>query len=177
MPPLLPTFSLVACLPLLLFLLRAQAGVFLTSDMSKNAGPSTSAAKVLNGSVPLDVEGYPVAPPELELQQLHVYIRHGTQRLRSRYVALTQWTVPLGRTGERTPVGVRMADPPASIPQHWMFCHTARNIRAAVASASPAVPGMKESVGGVEVQQQESLQTVRVVERSDGTAAPGEWYV
>lgn len=78
MPPLLPTFSLLACLPLLLLLLRAQAGDFLTSDMSRGAGPSTSAAKAFNGSVPLDVEGYPVAPPELELEQVHVYIRHGT---------------------------------------------------------------------------------------------------
>ncbi|EPS97439.1 hypothetical protein FOMPIDRAFT_1025048 [Fomitopsis schrenkii] len=149
MPPLLPTFSLLACLPLLLLLLRAQAGDFLTSDMSRGAGPSTSAAKAFNGSVPLDVEGYPVAPPELELEQVHVYIRHG----------------------ERTPVGVRMADPPASIPEHWMFCHTARSLHAAVASASPAIPGMK---GDREAQYQESVQTVRVVERSDGTATPGE---
>lgn len=76
--------------------------------------------------------------------------------------------------GERTPVGVRMADPPASIPEHWMFCHTARSLHAAVASASPAIPGMK---GDREAQYQESVQTVRVVERSDGTATPGEWYV
>ena len=81
MLPLLPTFSLLASLPLLLLLLRAQAGVFLTSDMGKGAEPGTSAAKALNGSVPLDVEGYPVAPPELELEQVHVYIRHGTSPL------------------------------------------------------------------------------------------------
>lgn len=77
------------------------------------------------------------------------------------------------RTGERTPVGVRMEDPPASIPKHWMFCHTARNLRAAVASVSPVVPGVVDR----EAPQQESVQTVRVVERSDGTATPGEWYV
>ena len=69
-----------------------------------------------------------------------------------------------------------MADPPASIPKHWMFCHTARDLRAAVASASPAVPGVRESVADGAMQQ-ESLQTVRVVERSDGTAVPGEWCV
>jgi len=118
--------------------------------MNRDAGPS--AARSLNGSVPLDVQGYPVAPPELELEQVHVYIRHG----------------------ERTPVGVRMADPPASIPTHWMFCHTARNFRAAVASASPAVPGVRGLVDGGEAQHQESLRTVRVVERPDGSAAPGE---
>ncbi|TFY59057.1 hypothetical protein EVJ58_g6020 [Rhodofomes roseus] len=76
--------------------------------------------------------------------------------------------------GERTPVGVRMADPPASIPKHWMFCHTARNFRAAVSSATPSIPGVRGPVGGGEAQQQESLRTVRVVERPDGTAAPGE---
>ena len=77
MPPLLPTFSLVACLPLLLLLLRAQAGVFLTDDMGKGTVPSANTVQYPNGSVPLDVEGYPVAPPELELEQVHVYIRHG----------------------------------------------------------------------------------------------------
>lgn len=29
------------------------------------------------GTVPLDVEQYPIAPPELELEQVHVYVRHG----------------------------------------------------------------------------------------------------
>ncbi|KZT70468.1 phosphoglycerate mutase-like protein [Daedalea quercina L-15889] len=123
--------------------------------MNNYAGPSTnvaSAARGLNGSVPLDVSGYPVAPAELELEQVHVYIRHG----------------------ERTPVGVRMADPPASIPKHWMFCHTGRDSRAAIASTSAAVPGMRGPAGAGEVQQQESLRTVHVVERSDGSAAPGE---
>lgn len=28
--------------------------------------------------VPLDVEGYPLAPPGLELEQVHVFVRHGT---------------------------------------------------------------------------------------------------
>ena len=30
------------------------------------------------GHVPLDVDGYPAAPPELELEQVHIYVRHGT---------------------------------------------------------------------------------------------------
>ncbi|KAH9926746.1 uncharacterized protein B0H18DRAFT_331802 [Fomitopsis serialis] len=55
-----------------------------------------------------------------------------------------------------------------------MFCHTARDFRAAVASASPAVPGVRGPVDGGEAQHQESLRTVRVVERLDGSAAPGE---
>ena len=67
-----------------------------------------------------------------------------------------------GSLGERTPVGVRMADPPASIPEHWSFCTTARRFRAAVASnLNPA------DVEGVPVQ--------RVVEREDGSVVEGEW--
>ena len=29
------------------------------------------------GHVPLDVDGYPIAPQDLELEQVHVYVRHG----------------------------------------------------------------------------------------------------
>jgi hypothetical protein len=28
--------------------------------------------------VPLDVDGYPIGPDELQLEQVHVYVRHGT---------------------------------------------------------------------------------------------------
>ncbi|ETW75848.1 hypothetical protein HETIRDRAFT_53924 [Heterobasidion irregulare TC 32-1] len=68
---------------------------------------------------PLDVAGYPVAPRELELEQVHVYVRHG----------------------ERTPVSVRMSDAPASIPEHWIMCKQARRFRAAVAGRDPHSPG------------------------------------
>ena len=65
-------------------------------------------------------------------------------------------------TGERTPVRVRMAEPPASIPARWQQCRTARRFRAAVASSlNPA------DVEGVPVQ--------RVVEREDGSVVEGEW--
>jgi hypothetical protein len=30
------------------------------------------------GHVPLDVDNYPVAPDNLALEQVHVYVRHGT---------------------------------------------------------------------------------------------------
>ncbi|KAJ7627574.1 histidine phosphatase superfamily [Mycena polygramma] len=53
---------------------------------------------------PLDVKGYPVAPPDLKLEQVHVYVRHG----------------------ERTPVGIRLA---AFIPEHWIMCKTGRQFR------------------------------------------------
>ncbi|OCH93949.1 phosphoglycerate mutase-like protein [Obba rivulosa] len=97
------------------------------------------------GHVPLDVDGYPVAPRELALEQVHMYVRHG----------------------ERTPVGVRMSAPPASIPEHWMFCNTARRFRAAVAGRAAAGPLDSEG-------EDESLRLRRVVERRDGTPAIGE---
>jgi hypothetical protein len=31
------------------------------------------------GHVPLDVESYPIAPDNLVLEQVHVYVRHGRQ--------------------------------------------------------------------------------------------------
>ncbi|KAG9311769.1 phosphoglycerate mutase-like protein [Chiua virens] len=68
---------------------------------------------------PLDVEGYPQAPSGLDLEQVHVYVRHG----------------------ERTPVRTRMADPPASIPEHWQMCSVARRFREAVNSTTPSEPG------------------------------------
>ncbi|KAH9897039.1 phosphoglycerate mutase-like protein [Cubamyces lactineus] len=107
---------------------------------------------VKKGHVPLDVDGYPVAPPELELEQVHIYVRHG----------------------ERTPVGVRMADPPANIPEHWMFCNTARQFRAAVASAT-AEEGQDLPFPAVQTgPAAEELRARRIVEQRDGTAALGE---
>ncbi|CDO75738.1 hypothetical protein BN946_scf184921.g14 [Trametes cinnabarina] len=119
-------------------------------DMGLLGGGKANNNSVKRGHVPLDVDGYPVAPSELELEQVHIYVRHG----------------------ERTPVGVRMADPPANIPEHWMFCKTAREFRAAVASAADA-----ESVNFPAVQTGQSVEELRarrIVERRDGTAALGE---
>ncbi|KAF5390113.1 hypothetical protein D9757_003824 [Collybiopsis confluens] len=59
---------------------------------------------------PLDVEKYAVAPSQLELEQVHIYVRHG----------------------ERTPVGIRLTGPPANLPEHWMMCKTARRLQASV---------------------------------------------
>ncbi|KNZ82271.1 putative acid phosphatase SPBC4.06 [Termitomyces sp. J132] len=78
--------------------------------------------------VPLEVENYPIAPNGLVLEQLHVYVRHG----------------------ERTPVGVRLANVPALIPEHWLLCKAARQFHAMAC-------GQKE-----------------MVERTDGKAAEGE---
>lgn len=65
--------------------------------------------------------------------------------------------------GERTPVGVRMANPPASIPEHWPFCTTARQFRASVIGVPKGV------------NEDEQLPLRKVVERPDGTVVEGEW--
>lgn len=78
--------------------------------------------------------------------------------------------------GERTPVGIRMAGPPANIPENWMFCHTARQFRAAVASAAGSGEMSDASVpGSLATRAEEELRARRVVERPDGAAAVGEW--
>ena len=67
------------------------------------------------------------------------------------------------RIGERTPVGIRLAGPPANIPEHWMMCKTARQFKA-------AVTGFVNANGEV-------LQARKVAERRDGRAVDGEWCV
>lgn len=64
--------------------------------------------------------------------------------------------------GERTPVGVRMADPPANIPAFWNLCKTGRRFKAAVTGNNNA---------------SETLEVLRLSERRDGDAHEGEWYV
>ncbi len=100
---------------------------------------------------PLDVEKYPVAPPDLALQQVHVYVRHGECSIRPRNYFLIH-------LGERTPVGVRLADAPASIPQYWQMCTNARRYQAPVVGAS----------------QEQLLSTRKLIEREDGTSLDGE---
>ena len=56
--------------------------------------------------VSLDAEGYPLAPHDMILEQVHVFVRHG----------------------ERAPVGVRLSRGPAPIPEHWMMCKAARSM-------------------------------------------------
>lgn len=94
-----------------------------------------------SSQVPFDVAGYTVAPANLQLEQVHVYVRHG----------------------ERTPVGIRLAGPPANIPEHWMMCKTARRFKAAVTGFVNANPDTGEVP-----------QTRKVVERRDGKSADGE---
>ncbi|KAJ7839577.1 histidine phosphatase superfamily [Mycena olivaceomarginata] len=69
---------------------------------------------------PLDVKGYPVAPQDLELEQVHIYVRHG----------------------ERTPVGIRLAP---FIPEHWLMCKTGRQFRNPVLGNANDVEGTLRS--------------------------------
>jgi hypothetical protein len=71
--------------------------------------------------------------------------------------------------GERTPVGVRLSLPPASIPEHWIMCKTARQFRAAVSGSLPTAE--------VLTHDDNFLQTRKLVERKDGTVEEGEWYM
>ncbi|KAI0776494.1 histidine phosphatase superfamily [Irpex lacteus] len=98
------------------------------------------------GTLPFDVENYPVAPEGLELEQVHLYVRHG----------------------ERTPVRVRMEDPPASIPSRWNMCKTARRFRASVTSDIHQLLDSEASLPS------EELPVRRVVERADGSVVEGE---
>ncbi len=67
-----------------------------------------------------------------------------------------------GMIGERTPVRIRMAESPASIPPSWSLCKTARRFQAAVAS-------------NLSADNDETLPVKKVVEKVDGNVAEGEW--
>ncbi|KAG8804381.1 hypothetical protein FRC16_008903 [Serendipita sp. 398] len=90
----------------------------------------------------LDPEAYPEAPPGLALEQVHVYIRHG----------------------ERTPVGVRMNRPPASIPEYWPMCFAGRKFSAPVWEPSTILN---------EAYSAATVDLNRVVELRNGSATPG----
>ncbi|KAJ6631130.1 histidine phosphatase superfamily [Mycena sp. CBHHK59/15] len=78
-----------------------------------------------SSTAPLDVKGYPVAPDNLKLEQVHVYVRHG----------------------ERTPVGIRLA---SFIPEHWIMCKTSRQFRAPVSGNAGDLDGTFRSKRVVE---------------------------
>ncbi|KAG7091868.1 hypothetical protein E1B28_008269 [Marasmius oreades] len=86
----------------------------------------------------LDVDRYPVGPEGLELEQVHVYVRHG----------------------ERTPVGVRLNNQPANIPEHWSLCKTARQMQ--------QMPVVNKASGN------DLLPMKKLVERTDGSTVEAE---
>ncbi|KAL5498675.1 hypothetical protein ACEPAH_2030 [Sanghuangporus vaninii] len=113
--------------------------------MASSSGPSSDGLYPLQEV--LDVAGYPIAPSDLALEQVHIYIRHG----------------------ERTPVRVRMSDPPASIPARWTLCRTARQAHAPVATFGEAVRDSLRASDGIDF-----LPIKRIVESADGSVIDGE---
>ncbi|OCB89129.1 phosphoglycerate mutase-like protein [Sanghuangporus baumii] len=113
--------------------------------MTSSSGPSSYG--LYPPQEALDVAGYPIPPSDLALEQVHVYIRHG----------------------ERTPVRVRMSDPPASIPARWALCRTARQAHAPVATFGEAVRDSPRASDGIDF-----LPIKRIVESADGSVIDGE---
>jgi hypothetical protein len=126
--------------------------------------------------MPLDVDGYAVAPHNIQLEQVHIYVRHGAflkiKGLRAVNSFLALCTAP----GERTPVGVRLSNPPASIPEHWTMCRMAN--RFSKMSDTLGVPSESEEIPMTKVLDHRiggSQSIPKLVERIDGTTAEGEW--
>jgi acid phosphatase len=61
-----------------------------------------------------------------------------------------------------------MSHPPASIPEHWMMCESARKFRAAVTS-------LTEIDNTFITSADESMPFRKTVERRDGSTIFGEW--
>lgn len=77
------------------------------------------------------------------------------------YLFLTSKHAAIDLLGERTPVGVRLNKPPASIPEFWNLCQVARQFKAAVWSPY--------------AENGQTLEVKRVTERTDGVSKEGEW--
>ncbi|KAF8317194.1 phosphoglycerate mutase-like protein [Clavulina sp. PMI_390] len=105
------------------------------SSSSSNQAPLS--VEYTSKATKLEPDLYPTPPKGLELAQVNVFVRHG----------------------ERTPVGIRMTEPPASLPSSWTFCGEARRFKAAVVGAQNAL---------------EELEVHRIVERGDGTSKDEE---
>lgn len=126
---------------------------------------ASDSTRYFTSSMGLNAEDYTTAPANLSLEQVHVYVRHGGY--------YTSFGAGVGliwrrRIGERTPVGIRMQNAPASIPEHWIMCKTGRQHAVSVWDQPSASLG-KESPATLEVK--------RIMERRDGTSTPGEWSV
>ncbi|KIK02827.1 hypothetical protein K443DRAFT_677290, partial [Laccaria amethystina LaAM-08-1] len=107
--------------------------------------------------VPFDVAGYPVAPPNLQLEQVHVYVRHGTRQFPITRLRQSLIFVENRRTHPGWYPTCRLSS------KHWMMFKTVRRFKAAVTGFVNANSDMGEV-----------LQTRMVVERRDGRVADGE---
>ena len=50
------------------------------TELGQGMVPATDSGTDHPGHIPLDVENYPVAPSTLQLEQVHLFIRHGAFR-------------------------------------------------------------------------------------------------
>ncbi len=116
----------------------------------------------------LDVAGYPTAPTNLELEQVHVYVRHGTHEF---YCNSMSQSVTSSIAGERTPSGALMSNPPASIAEHWLLCKTASRFRATAAHFKAEAEGVQ-----ADKLRKDVMPASMVVERRDGSHVEGGWY-
>lgn len=61
----------------LVLLLRCTHIAALYPDTNISIPMPTGRSMGWPGALPLEVDGYPAAPPELQLEQVHIYVRHG----------------------------------------------------------------------------------------------------
>jgi hypothetical protein len=146
-----------------------------TSDI-----PKLSSSQVMPPrEVPLDVENYPVAPAELVLEQVHVFVRHGEcSESQTGFMIPGLNTFPSQGNEHRSEYDLqvlllrylnsgRVSWSLRGKKTHQRFrnmCHTGRNFRAAVAAT------LHSNL------ENETLDVQRVVERRDGTFRDGDWY-
>ena len=55
----------------------AQLVVQDSTELEQGMVPATDSGIDHPGHIPLDVENYPVAPSTLQLEQVHMFVRHG----------------------------------------------------------------------------------------------------
>lgn len=79
---LLGGFLLFGLVPFVSAQLLAQGSMELEPEMMSGTGPGHDDYP---GHTPLDVENYPVAPATLELEQVHMFVRHGAFQRSSTY--------------------------------------------------------------------------------------------
>ena len=72
-----PSHLCFALYPVLLLLLQSTHTAALYPDSHIINTMPTGKSLGWPGALPLEVDGYPVAPPELQLEQVHIYVRHG----------------------------------------------------------------------------------------------------
>jgi hypothetical protein len=68
---------------------KAEQQMSLSAPKDGQAVPSTKALASRYPQMPLEVDGYAVAPDNLQLEQVHIYVRHGA------FLLLAQFSIPV----------------------------------------------------------------------------------